>query len=182
MHLCQSYFCCQLPIVTLRKRTEKCRNEQKEYFAITKIYTCLQYTFVQYVYIEWIRQSMLHFVFFCNFLLLCTFVLYFINLAAIQQAKYCDARQHAVTLCVCVRRVAYITYQLHAALFSTAKVMRCIQSVNTVACPTDVERLHLRIIDFHPFAFYATYSHDTARISHSSGLRWFTIVVLLQDT
>jgi len=29
--------------------------------------------------------------------------------------------------CTCVRRAAYITYRLHAALFSAAKVMRCIQ-------------------------------------------------------
>ena len=29
--------------------------------------------------------------------------------------------------CVCVRRAAYITYRLHAALVSAAKVMRCIQ-------------------------------------------------------
>jgi len=28
--------------------------------------------------------------------------------------------------CVCVRRAAYITYRLHAALVSAAKVMRCI--------------------------------------------------------
>ena len=29
--------------------------------------------------------------------------------------------------CVCVRRAAYITYRLDAALVSVAKVMRCIQ-------------------------------------------------------
>jgi len=29
--------------------------------------------------------------------------------------------------CACVRRAAYITYRLHAALVSAAKVMRCIQ-------------------------------------------------------
>ena len=29
--------------------------------------------------------------------------------------------------CVCVRRAAYITYRLHAALVSTAKIMRCIK-------------------------------------------------------
>jgi len=30
-------------------------------------------------------------------------------------------------MCVCVRQAAYITYRLHAALVSAAKVMRCIQ-------------------------------------------------------
>jgi len=34
---------------------------------------------------------------------------------------------HCVHACVCVRRAAYITYRLHAALASAVKVMRCIQ-------------------------------------------------------
>jgi len=53
--------------------------------------------------------------------------------------QFCYLRRHlargegivtlGVTLsrCVCVRRATRITYRLHAALFSAAKVMRCIQ-------------------------------------------------------
>jgi len=45
----------------------------------------------------------------------------------LSEQRYYAARRHAVTLCVCVRRAAYITYRLHTALVSAAKVMRCIQ-------------------------------------------------------
>jgi len=76
--------------------------------------------------------------------------------AAASEQRYCVTRRHAVRVCLCVRRAAYITYRLHAALVSAAKVMRCIQcslviiSSNvsiTNACdlPSSVECWHAQV-------------------------------------
>jgi len=40
--------------------------------------------------------------------------------------------------CLCARRAAYITYRLHAALVSAAKVMRCIQCSRGIITPPPV--------------------------------------------
>jgi len=67
-----------------------------------------------------------------------------------RRSRYCIARHHAVTLCVCVSTEPLnVTHQLHAALVSAPKVMHCIQcsldrlSCGTVATVLRLERLTL---------------------------------------
>ena len=65
--------------------------------------------------------------------------------------------------CVYVRRAAYITYRLHAALVSAAKVMRCIQCCLVVVRTT--VGMTLRCFRLHPFLSFQAQSARTSRVA-----------------